>query len=394
MRDRIIPIIMAANDRYAPYLGVAIKSIIDHVNVDNEYLIHVLQQDISTTHKNKILNLTPKNVKIDFIDIKEIIRNWQIPTVEHLSQETSYRLLVDKLFYQYDKVLYIDCDVIVRRDLADLYYTDIGDCILGASLGRLVRGLCDYICNELNLNSTKYFNAGVLLINVARFKEEHIGDKGVKLLENGRYVCQDQDVLNILCEGKVFYIDGRWNVEWQHLTGLGGDVVIDEARKGTLDYVNNPYVIHYTSSIKPWMRPDIMLAEYFWEKARQTAFYEEIMYQNLETNDIFSLYTVPWGMLEAHCKVILYGYGNVGRKFYSQILKTKFAKLIAVCDKRAEDINGLNVPVIHPRELVKYDFDYILIAVEQKIIADAIRAELEAQGIDSTVIRWGSPFAS
>ena len=98
--------------------------------------------------------------------------------------------------------------------------------------------------------------------------------------------------------------------------------------------------------------------------------------------------------MKAHSKIILYGYGNVGHKFYGQILKTKFVKIVAVCDKRAKEISNLNVPVIEPIDLIKYDFDYILVAVEQKKVADAIRLELENQGIASNVVCWGSPFAN
>ena len=390
----IVPIVMAANDKYVPYLGVSIQSLINHASIEVDYTIYVLHRDISENHKKKLEQLKKENIRIKFIDVGEFFVERNIPTIGHLSEETAYRLIADKIFPQYHKILYIDCDTIIRKDVKELYNIELDDCILGASRGRLVKGLYDYILMELECLPENYINAGVLVINLDEFKRERIGEKGLEMLSKGEFLCQDQDVLNILCEGRIKYIDGRWNVEWQHLTGLGGEVIIDESRKGTLEFIDDPFIVHYTSRIKPWRCPDIKLAEYFWEEARKSPFYEEILDQNLDGKKISLEYYFPKDRIKLNSKCILYGYGRVGKGFYKEILETHCCVLVAVCDKRADQIKGLSVPTIPPEEISKYKMDYVFIAVERRKLAEEIKQEVIALGVKEDQIIWENPVST
>ena len=328
---------------------------------------------------------------IIFIDVAKYLAKWEIPTVGHLSEETAYRLIVDKLFDQYSKVLYIDCDTIIRRDVRALFEINIEGYILGAVRGRLIGGIYEYLKNELHISPEGYFNAGILLINIDEFRKQGIGEKALDMLVNGEYLCQDQDVLNILCDGKIKYIDGRWNVEWEHLTSNNINVIIDKTREGTLEYINDPYIIHYTSRIKPWMRPDIKLAECFWEVARKSPFYDEIISRYNEKKKDIEEYHIPYDRFGKNDKCILYGYGRVGKYYYNEILKKQGCKIIAVCDKCADRINDLTVPAIFPNDISNYEYDHILIAVERKKIADEIVMELYKYKVEPEKIIWENP---
>ena len=392
MGNTTVPIVMAANDVYAPYLGVSMQSMCNHFSKKNQYQIFVLQEDISEIHKKKIKRQERENVRIEFVDVTDIFDKIKIPTIGHLSKETAYRLIIGKLFSEYKKILYVDSDTIILRDLAELYNLNINNYILGVVRARLFKGSYEYIVEQLKIVPEKYFNAGVLLINNEALRTLAIGEKGLSMLKTGKYVCQDQDVLNILCEDKVMYIDGRWNVEWEHLTGLGGEPIIDDTRVGTLEMLDDPYIVHFTTRIKPWMRPDIKLAEYFWEEARKSCFYEEILYQNLDSQSLFSLYLFPWSEVEPNSRIILYGYGKVGSTLYSQILKTKYCRIVAVADKKADEITGLTIPVIFTNEIISQDYDTVIICVEQKKVADTIKRELLELGVNGETIRWKSPI--
>lgn len=394
MSKKIIPIVMAANDQYAPYLGVAIASLVEHASKDSVYKIHILETKISDSHQKRIKRLEKQNVFIEFFDVSHWINDYDIPTVNHLTPETTYRLLIDKVFPEYSKLIYIDCDIVVCKDLANLYDIELEDYILGAVRGRLFPASAKYILEKLNLPLESYFNAGVLLVNLRKFAQEKIGDRGLKMLEKKRYATQDQDVLNLLCVNQVKFLDGRWNVEWEHLTGFSGSPVIDKSRQGTLELLDDPYIVHYTSGIKPWMRPDIELAEIFWQAARKTIFYEEIIFQNIEKRNLYPVYVFPWSIVEANSKIVLYGYGNVGRALYEQVVKNKSLELVAVCDKRAKQIFGLATPTIVPAELSEYDFDIIIIAVKLEEVANNIKRELLKLGIQESKIRWKSPMAN
>lgn len=395
----IIPIVMAANDDYATYLGVAIHSLIKHTSKNYYYKIHVLQSDISETHKIKIKALEKENISIEMCDVSELMKGIEIKKVEHLSKETAYRLLADKMFSNYEKIIYIDCDLIVKKDVALLYQIDLNDYILGAVRACITGNMLEYISDKLSLPVADYFNAGVLLINLIKFRELKIGEKGLSMLSSGKqhYLTQDQDVLNLLCHKQVKYIDARWNVEWAAVIGDFGEAYIDEVRKGSLDCINEPYIIHYITRVKPWEYPEKQLAECFWMEARETVFYEEILFNNISSKikksqeKLFTDYLFPWNLVKANSEIIMYGYGNVGNKFYKQIKETQYCNIIAICDKNPQKVRGVDVKVIAPEELNEYE-QPIVIAIEQPKVVNEIVESLKCMGVNKKRILWQNPI--
>lgn len=390
-----VPIVFATNDMYAPYLGVALYSLIEHTSKGNQYNIYILVGEINRHHQKRILSLQRENISIEFIDVKERMQKFHFVTVEHLTQETSYRLLIDQLFPQYEKILYLDCDVIINRDVAELYREEIGNAIIGAARARLCEGLVEYINRELPISFHGYINAGVLLINISEFHKENIGQRGLKMIAERIYMTVDQDVLNILCNGKIKYIDGRWNVEWEHLTGEGKEILIDDVRKDTLNYLDEPYIIHFTSPFKPWQHPENEYAEWFWKYARNTIFYEEILFTNIHTTklveDIFGYFVFPWKIVKPGSAIILYGGGVVGQTFLKQIRATQYCVVKAVCDQKPDAICHSDIPVISISEIKDFTYDAVLIAIEKENIAVEIRENLQNAGIDAGKILWSTP---
>lgn len=381
----VIPIVMAANDAYVPYLGVAICSLIKHTSDKFLYKIYVLHTDIPPERQKPICDMQKNNVHVEFKNINEQIKEYNIPTVFHLRPETAYRLVIDQIFPEYEKVLYLDSDIVVCKDVAELYQEDISDYIIGAVRGRIVRYIEQYLKRELCFSMENYFNAGVLLVNVSRFAEEKIGSRGLKMLTEKTYICQDQDVLNLLCENKVKFLDGHWNVEWQHLTGLGGEVVIDKCREGTLEYVKEPYIIHYVSQIKPWRHPEIELADYFWEEAKRSVFFKEIVCENFVPRDLFEEHLVPWEKIPSGSRIVIYGYGNVGKKFAGQIELSQYGKVVAILDKKAATL-AENDKVFLPEKIIEMEYDFVLIAVDDKDVVKQIVQKLLEMNVEKNKI--------
>ncbi len=394
MNERIneIPIVFASNDLYAPYLGVALYSLIQHTSQEIQYNIHILTTEFNRHHQKRILSLQKENVSIRFIDVKKIMCGFHFATIEHITPESSYRLLIDLLFPQYEKVLYLDSDIVINRDVAELYLEEMGDAIIGAARARLCRGLVEYINRELSVPLQGYINAGILLINIAEFHKENIGQRGLQMISEKKYMTMDQDVLNILCDGRIRYIDGRWNVEWEHLTGEGKEILIDDVRKDTLSYLDDPYIVHFTSPFKPWLHPENEYAEWFWKYARETIFYEEILFANVPIarppEDIFARFVFPWKIVKPESEIILYGGGVVGQTFLKQISATRYCVVKAICDKSPESVYHSNIPVISVSEIEEYAYDVILIAIEKESTAREIRENLLNAGIGQEKILW------
>lgn len=394
-KNQII-IVYAASDRYTPYMGVSMSSLIQHTSEKNFYKIYVLSEDVTEHHRERILNMAKENVDIEFVDVTERMKGRNILTIKHISKESAYRLLIDEIFNEYSKVIYIDSDTVINRDVAELYALDIEGYILGCSRASLSCSLASYIKEQLKLPLKDYFNAGILLINIPMFHKYQIGKKCFELLENSnKYVLMDQDALNLTCYGHVSFFDGRWNVEWENIIRLskkGEQIYIDEVRKDILTYSETPYIVHYTSHKKPWMHPEFKLAEYFWENARRTEFYEEILFANKNTKpekqNPFQRFLFPWNLVKPGSRVILHGAGVVGRAFYEQIKLCQYCCIKAICDKNYQNITGFDAPVIAIEDISGFVYDVIVIAIEKEEIAMEVQRELESSGISSDKIVW------
>ena len=287
-----IAICMATDATYLPYLSVTIKSIIDHANPCYNYDINILYEKLSVAQQRKILLMKTSNVSLQCYRAQygESFR-----VCSHFTAATYDRFFVLDLFQKYSKILYLDCDVVVNKDIAELYSTQLDEkYLLGAARDYEVirRSTKDknwgisYIEKFLGLKQiSNYFQAGVLLLNISQLRKEKIFDRLISTLQRiktPRFV--DQDILNIVCEGRVFYIDPKWNVEF-HIPIWSADWMQTMPAKSLYEYIecrDDPWIVHYAGSKKPWQNPAFEMSEYFWKVARHTPFYEEILYHHIK----------------------------------------------------------------------------------------------------------------
>ena len=264
-----VPIFFAIDDRYIPFLAVTLQSLIEHTSKNVKYLINILYTDISEENKEKIKKYEKSNVSIEFIDLSEYMQEIQekLYIRDYYSKTTYFRLFIPELFPQLDKAIYLDSDIVVLKDIALLYDVDLKDNLLGAipdDSVQIIKSFQDYVEKVIGVSSyKKYFNAGVLSMNLKALREINFIDKFVYLLDSVKYkVAQDQDYLNRLCKGRVKLLDNTWN-----RMPIGGDTIPRENLK----------IIHYNLSYKPWHFEKILYKEYFWEYAKQTEFFDDIM---------------------------------------------------------------------------------------------------------------------
>ncbi|MCQ2591530.1 MAG: glycosyltransferase family 8 protein [Treponema sp.] len=268
-----IPIFFAADENYAPYLCVAMKSMLANASKDYFYKIHVLTSFISDKYKNIMLKEVPEYASLEFISIEQDIK--EIKSKLHLrdyySFETYYRFFIADLFPQYDKVIYLDSDIIVLGDISDLYFTNISNFLVGAVQEQVMAHYeCfgNYVTKALNVPYKKYFNAGILLMNTKMFRAFDVLGHFVKLLTRFKFrVTQDEDYLNVICKGKVKWLNLGWNK--MPFEEIGFDDV-------------DLQLIHYTLGWKPWHYENVRYDEYFWQYAAQLEIYDELKKQLIE----------------------------------------------------------------------------------------------------------------
>ena len=262
-----IPIIFSTDDNYIPYLDVAVASLISNASKKYNYRIIILNTGLNPENIAKVKANERDSFKIDFIDISNHLKNIKshFKDVYHFSIVTYYRLFIASLFPQYDKVIYLDCDLVVLGDISKLYYTPIGDNILGAAPEQFVQNTAEfrsYASIALGVNPDDYVNAGVLLINLKEFRKNNIEEKFTEMITKYNFdlLDPDQAYLNYLCQDKIYMLPNGWNKEPMPLPCEG-----------------EKNIVHYALYKKPWQYDDVMYGEYFWHYAKNSPFNQQIL---------------------------------------------------------------------------------------------------------------------
>ncbi len=264
----VIPIFFAVDDGYIPFLAVALQSLIENSSKNYYYSIKILYTNIEEENKQKISKYKKENVNIEFVDLNYYIKKVKdkLYTRDYYTKTTYFRLFIPNLYPQYDKAIYLDSDIVVLGDIAELYNVNMGNNLIAAAPDDVIQttkvfqeyaekvvGVADY---------RNYFNAGILLMNLDEFRKFNFQEKFLYLLETIKFtVAQDQDYLNRLCKGKVKIIDKAWDRM---------PIAIDDMKEEDIK------VIHYNLAYKPWHFENVLYKDYFWKYAQKTEFYKQI----------------------------------------------------------------------------------------------------------------------
>lgn len=285
-----VPVVLAANEAYVPILYTCVQSIADCASQDNNYEIYIFHTDIgSSSQKMFRQGLVRENINITFVNVSGRVSGYVLQAKQHISTETFYRFLILDILKDYQKVVYLDSDMIVLRDVAELYHTQMGDHLIAAAVDPDFAGQCNmknsemrqYCINTLGLeNPFQYFQAGVLVFHVAQMRRKITVKKLLEMSDTGIYRFSDQDILNIVCKDRVIYLDMSWNMifdcnhyRWKHVIKYAPHDILDAYEKARRE----PYIIHYAGFLKPWMKPDEDFGYVFWETARHTPYYEQLL---------------------------------------------------------------------------------------------------------------------
>lgn len=271
-KTKEIPIFFAIDDNYAPFFAVALTSLLDNASKDYFYKIYVLTTSLRREYAERLRlivdDMAVDNASIDFVSMKDEMEKsaGSFHLRHYYSRETYCRIFIPRVFPQYDKVLYLDSDIVVIGDIAQLYNTDLGDNLVGAASEEVMVDYDiygTYVEKALGVWRYDYFSAGVLLINAKRYREEDIELKFIDLLNSFTFrVTQDEDYLNVLCKGRVKPLDLGWNK-----TSYKNPNFDDKQLK----------LIHYKINWKPWHYDNIAYEDYFWQYAKKTFLYDEIL---------------------------------------------------------------------------------------------------------------------
>lgn len=266
-----IPIFFTIDDKYAPYVSVAISSIIENASKEYNYKIIIIYQELTNENIEKISKLQNDNFKIEFVYMKDTLdaitdRVENRLRCDYFTLTIYFRLFIPEMFKEYDKGIYIDSDIVVPGDISELYKFELGDNLIGACPDHSVVDIpeiINYMENAIGVNRHEYINSGVLLMNLKKMREEKFDQRFLELLNKYHFdsIAPDQDYLNAMCNGNILYLDECW------------DAMPIEG-KNELD---NPKLIHYNLFSKPWCYDNIPYEDYFWKYAKKSDYYNDIV---------------------------------------------------------------------------------------------------------------------
>lgn len=301
-----IPIFFACNRNYLPVFSVAFQSLISTSYDKNNYDVWLLISDISEQDKESLLGMirAHKNISLRFLDFKYFIPQdiqKKLYLSRYISLEAYYRIFIPEIFTCYNKLLWLDSDIVIKQDIADLYHIDIKNnwvamapniwTIYAADNNICPEGISmsfkDYILKFLKMTDyNHYCNDGIMIMNAKQLRQNQFSAKCMEALERIKSPNYwDQDLINIVCEEHHYSLPLEWNHVWylQDYSFLEGKIsqelydAYDKAR-----YF--PKIIHYAGNIKPWITPDKWLSDDFWAEARKTPFYSTIILNNTIKN--------------------------------------------------------------------------------------------------------------
>jgi lipopolysaccharide biosynthesis glycosyltransferase len=395
MKKPEIPIVFATNIKYTTYCYVAIYSLIKNIKSDYFYHIYIFETDLGDENKQMLESLSCQNVKVECMNVSEYTSKVQLQGSLYLSIETYYRLFIPCVLPQYEKILYLDSDMCILSDVAELYECDLQGYAIGAVKDELCHSL-EYHAQTLgNLDCRKTFNAGVLLIDTARFEAEKIREKCLALLaedyqrEERKLILADQDALNIVLYENYCVLDKKWNYQPQYLCRT--EEIFEEALEDYISAQEAAYIMHFASAYKPWTYPELPQSDVFWHYAQETPIYMKILTMELTNVDrarfYFKDYQFPYGKIPGQSKVALYAAGKVGETFYHQLRISDYAQLVLWVDSDWQNKNRM-YGVEAVEKVVEVEYDYLIIAIESESIAGQIKDKLLELGVPSDKIVW------
>ena len=250
IRREEIQVVFCSNPQYCEHMAVAIASLLTH-NPSHRFRLHVVLSDTGELEKDRIRHLVEKsrNASIEFTTFDcSTISDFRID--DHITLDSYVRLFLPEILGPgVERLLYLDCDLLVCSDIAELWSTDLGDHILAAVPDAFS---VDHVALGFEEQET-YFNAGVLLIDLCRWRRSGLTDRAVEYIRRNTAALRhhDQDAINGVLRGNILPLPLKWNFTPRHADA--DPAVLHLSRSEFMAIRREPGIVHFASGFKPWL---------------------------------------------------------------------------------------------------------------------------------------------
>ena len=242
------PLAIAFTPNYFVPAATMLRSLLDASTGDFE-VICLVTEEIPERMQEKLVRLGAGRLSFRYIPLKGRLEG--IYTDPRYTEAASFRLLLPEILPEYDSLVYIDCDVIVRQDVGRLFVeTDLGDNWLGVVFEAPIENQAER-ARAISCDPQRYFNSGFLLMNLAQMRKEHVSERLLEACRVPYLEFPDQDALNQVCLGRALPLSPVYNgIRTFFIPKYKPDFVRQYSEE-LWDEVQRNGTIHYTGG-KPW----------------------------------------------------------------------------------------------------------------------------------------------
>ncbi len=246
-----IPIVFSTDDNYILPLSVAIQSLKNHKKKHVEIEIYIFYEKLKKENIELLKLLNSKGCNLNFVNVSKFFKDKGLYSVEYFSIAMYYRLAAPLILSQYEKIIYLDCDILVKACVSEMYNVDMKENLIAA-------------VHEITNKNTSYINSGVLLINVKKYIESKTYEKCIKYIEEHKNLtCPDQDAINYATEEKKYLLGYKYN--YLTVTVIGSRYLI--LKQGLR--LREIHIIHFISEKKPWIYKNFPFANLWWKETKK-----------------------------------------------------------------------------------------------------------------------------
>lgn len=274
MNKNIVPIVFCFDKRMEIAAGVCITSLLQNAKPTTFYDIYILHAESCTFEFSRINKLVQVfgNCSITYRCVGNAFDT--AFEVREITVAAYYRLLIPELIPEYDKILYMDVDIIFRDDLFEIYDSTAMEGYYVAGVSTPYSDITTYVEKIIGMKIQEYICSGSLILNSKMIREKGLV-KEFKRVAAQKWLYQDQDTLNLVCKGKIKILPPRFgmvNTVHELLLDNKQTWYSDEERVYALQYG----ILHYNGP-KPW-RELCLNFDVWWQYYRSSIFFDQKEY--------------------------------------------------------------------------------------------------------------------
>ena len=275
---------ISCSPQYIRYAAVAVMSLTKKQSRETNYSIFIFCTETGEEEHGQIQRLAdalPGNNTVRLINTNHEIKKRGFHFSVEKGQETAVGLLAAELLPQLERIIAVDSDVIIKRDLMELFTIPMEKSLVAGVrdydfVGQYFSGNRSYIQyydSQLKIREPEnYLQGGVLVMNLSNFRSRFAPGELFSEFVRSKYKYDEQDFLNIKCTDFRQIVDPRWNVlhdndgyRRRYVIELGPREYVSEYLKSR----EEPWIIHFAGTDKPWINVTCDFAQEFWDIVRQ-----------------------------------------------------------------------------------------------------------------------------